>query len=84
MVRLQLDEDGTLLPVRRAQGGRSAYVHATPRCATALVKTRLLRRSLRHDVDRTKREVLVERVVALRPDRVCGSDEASLEKELQS
>ena len=65
MVRLQIDEGGALVPVVRAHTGRSAYVHATRQCATALVKARLMRRSLRYDVDRPTREALVERLGAM-------------------
>jgi predicted RNA-binding protein YlxR (DUF448 family) len=72
LVRLQLDADGELVPVARAHRGRSAYVHGTERCAGALAKTRLLRRSLRQDVDKGKREALIQRLAAMPPAEVAG------------
>jgi predicted RNA-binding protein YlxR (DUF448 family) len=68
MTRLQLDGAGVLVPVARAGAGRSAYVHASAECERALLKTRLLRRSLRHDMDRAARGKIIERLAVARDE----------------
>jgi predicted RNA-binding protein YlxR (DUF448 family) len=62
MTRLQLDSSGILVAVSRPHAGRSAYLHPTPVCTGALLKTRLLKRSLHRDFDRSAREGIIERL----------------------
>ena len=64
LVRLQLDAAANLRAVDRAHAGRSAYVHADPKCVEGLIKSRSLRRSLRGDVERSARQRCVEQIRA--------------------
>jgi predicted RNA-binding protein YlxR (DUF448 family) len=61
MLRLQL-LDGQVEAVGRSVAGRSAYVHARGECIARIGGSRLLRRSLRVDLDKSARVALADRV----------------------
>jgi predicted RNA-binding protein YlxR (DUF448 family) len=69
--RLQVCRDGALRVAVRTGPGRSAYIHPQPACIDALVKSRLLKRSLRRDVDAGRRSTaaaeLRARIALARP-----------------
>jgi len=46
--------------VARPRAGRSAYLHRRAECVEGLVRSRLLRRSLRRDIGRDDRERVIE------------------------
>jgi predicted RNA-binding protein YlxR (DUF448 family) len=63
-LRLQPGADGALRAVSVAHSGRSAYLHADPACVEALAKSRLVKRSLRREIDRDERGAAAARLRA--------------------
>lgn len=63
LLRLQAGSVGGLALVARPIRGRSAYVHDRRPCIEAVVKSRILRRSLHVDVPRALRVSAVERLL---------------------
>ena len=69
LLRLQVPSSGGLELVERPVRGRSAYVHDRRQCIEAVVKSRILRRSLRVDVPRALRAMAVERFLQRETDQ---------------
>lgn len=63
MLRLHYDVARGLQTVTTTGPGRSAYLHREPECIRALAKSRLLKRSLRHNVDGDCRERLAAQLM---------------------
>jgi len=61
LVRLQIVH-GRVEPVARPGAGRSAYVHGRRECIARIAAGKLLRRSLRADLDKVARLDLAERL----------------------
>ena len=72
LLRLQVPPGGGLAVAERPVRGRSAYVHDRRSCIEAVVKSRILRRSLRVDVSRALRVSAVARLLEHIVDRTTG------------
>jgi predicted RNA-binding protein YlxR (DUF448 family) len=66
MIRFGLAPSGHLRVVAGGMGGRGAYVHFGERCIGAMKSTRLLRRSLRAEVDAERRVAMIADLAGVR------------------
>jgi hypothetical protein len=59
MLRLRRDAAGTITSDASVRTGRSAYVHGSSECVRGLVRSKVLGKSLRHNVAKQERLDLV-------------------------
>jgi len=66
MIRFGMASSGHLRVVAGGIGGRGAYVHFRERCIGAMQSSKLLRRSLRTEVDAERRAAIMADLAGVR------------------